>query len=207
MSTPRQYAGDRLDVTLVDPDPMAQFRAWFAAASALGLPQVNAMTLATADATGAPSARIVLLKDADAQGFVFFTNYESRKGDDLAANPRAALVFYWEPMDRQVRIEGTVAQLPAAESDAYFTSRPRGSQLGAIASPQSRPLPDRATLDDKVAELDRTLAQPTRPAYWGGFRVTPTRVEFWQGQPSRLHDRVLYVRNPDSTWSRTRLAP
>lgn len=203
-----QYAGDRLDVDGVDPDPLAQFRAWFAAAEARGVSKVNAMTLATADASGRPSARIVLLKELDDRGFVFFTNYESHKGGDLAANPRAALVFFWDALERQVRVEGTVERLDAASSDAYFGARPRGSQLGAIASPQSRPLPDRETLEAAVTQLDTELAgaAPARPSYWGGYRVLPERIEYWQGQPSRLHDRVVYVRTPDG-WTRARLAP
>jgi pyridoxamine 5'-phosphate oxidase len=204
-----QYAGERLDVDSVAADPLVQFRAWFAAAEARGLPAVNAMTLATADAAGRPSARVVLLKELDDRGFVFFTNYDSRKGDELAANPHAALVFYWQPLERQVRVEGAVERIDAAASDAYFAVRPRGSQLGAIASPQSRPVPDRETLEAQVLALEASLgdAAPTRPPHWGGYRVVPERVEFWQGQPSRLHDRVRYVRQPDGTWDRQRLAP
>jgi pyridoxamine 5'-phosphate oxidase len=202
------YAGTPLDPADCDPDPIAQFRAWFDAAAAAKLPTVNAMTLATVDERGRPAARIVLLKEVDDRGFVFFTNYDSRKGRDLAAHPFAALVVFWESMHRQVRIEGAIEQLTAAESDAYFASRPRGSQIGAIASPQSQPIASRAVLEQRIQALELTLgeATPPRPPHWGGYRVVPDSVEMWQGQPSRLHDRVRYTRI-DGAWHRDRLAP
>ncbi len=166
------------------------------------------MTLATIDERGRPAARIVLLKDIDARGFVFFTNYDSRKGHDLAAHPWAALVLFWEPFHRQIRIEGAIERVTAAESDAYFVTRARGSQIGAIASPQSQPIPDRKTLEDRIAEITAAHADAplVRPAYWGGYRVVPEMIELWQGQPSRLHDRVRY-RLVAGSWQRDRLAP
>lgn len=202
------YAGIPLDPAGCDPDPIAEFRVWFAAAVDAKLPNVNAMTLASIDARARPAARIVLLKEVDDRGFVFFTNYDSRKGHDLAAHPFAALVLYWEPMHRQIRIEGTIEKITGAESDAYFASRPRGSQLGAIASPQSQTIESRKVLEDRIAALDATLgaAPPPRPDNWGGYRVVPDMIELWQGQPSRLHDRVRY-RRADGEWRRDRLAP
>jgi len=203
-----QYTGVPLDPDGCDPDPIVEFRNWFAAAVAAQLPNVNAMTLATVDERGRPSARIVLLKEVDDRGFTFFTNYQSHKGDDLIVHPFAALVFYWEPLHRQIRIEGEVERLSPEESDAYFASRARGSQLGAIASPQSRPIPSRAALEELVARAAQELGDqvPQRPAHWGGFRVVPDRLELWQGQPSRLHDRVRYVKT-EGVWVRDRLAP
>ncbi len=203
-----QYVGAPLDPDTCDPDPFVEVRRWIAAAIAGAIPTPNAMTLATVNASGRPSARIVLLKDLDARGFTFFTNYESRKGSDLGANAHAALVLFWEPMHRQIRVEGTVEQLTAPESDAYFTSRPRGSQLGAIASPQSKPIATRALLEAAVATVSASVGDgaPQRPAYWGGYRVVPDLIELWQGQPSRLHDRVRYRRTADG-WGRDRLAP
>ncbi len=200
-----QYVGAPLDAEACDRDPFVEVRRWVAAAVAGKIPTPNAMTLATVDERGRPAARIVLLKEIDATGFVFFTNYRSRKGHDLAAHPWGALVLYWEPMHRQIRIEGRVEAIAAADSDAYFASRPRGSQLGAIASPQSEPLASRAALEQLVAAVD--VAGPlARPAYWGGYRVVPDLVELWQGQPSRLHDRVRYLRAGEA-WTRDRLAP
>jgi pyridoxamine 5'-phosphate oxidase len=199
-----QYMGAPLDPADCDADPIVEVRRWFDAAVAAQLPSVNAMTLATIDDRGRPSARIVLLKELDGRGFVFFTNYESKKGRDLAAHPHAALVLFWEPMHRQVRVEGSVERVAAAESDAYFASRPRGSQLGAIASPQSQPIASRAVLEERLAALGD--GEVARPAHWGGFRVIPEMVELWQGQPSRLHDRVRYTRD-GAAWIRERLAP
>ena len=191
-------------------EPFAQFAAWFAEIRAVSRLEPTAMTLATATPEGHPSARMVLLKGWDAGGFVFYTNYESRKGGELAANPWAALVFYWPELERQVRVEGSVAPLPPEESDAYFASRPLGSRLGAWASAQSRVLPDRAALEARVAALEAAYPEGStvpRPPTWGGFRVTPTSVEFWQGRLNRLHDRLRYTRQPDGGWLRERLAP
>lgn len=203
-----QYAGDVLDPGTCPDDPFALFRAWFAEATAAAPDKVNAMTLATVDAAGRPSARVVLLKELDARGFVFYTNYLSKKGEDLAARPVAALVFFWPALDRQVRVEGTVERVTAAESDAYFAVRPRGSRVAAVASPQSQPLPSRYELAARVAAVEAGLAgaDPERPAHWGGYRVLPDAIEFWQGQPSRLHDRVRYHRDAGG-WTRGRLAP
>lgn len=203
-----QYAGVPLDPARCDADPIVEFRAWFAIAVSAGIPTVNAMTLATVDEQGRPDARIVLLKEVDDRGFVFFTNYDSRKGLELAANPYAALVLFWEPLHRQIRIQGSVERITAEESDAYFASRPRGSQLGAIVSPQSQPIASRAVIEDGLAKLTQELGdrEPSRPATWGGYRVVPEQIELWQGQASRLHDRVRYRRTEDG-WVRDRLAP
>jgi pyridoxamine 5'-phosphate oxidase len=189
-------------------DPMVQFQQWFDQAIAADLLEPNAMTLATVDATGQPSARIVLLKAIEPQGFTFFTNYSGRKGQELAANPKAALVFWWGELERQVRIEGNVAPISAEESDAYFHSRPIGSQLGAWASAQSQVIPSREVLEDRLEALKTQYEGQVipRPAHWGGYRLTPQAIEFWQGRSNRLHDRLLYSRDGD-TWQRERLAP
>jgi len=192
-----------LTETDLDPDPLRQFESWFAAAREAGLRAPEAMALATATPEGAPSARMVLLKGIDERGFVFFTSYESRKGVELEANSQAALLFYWEPLGRQVRVEGTVECVPAEESDAYFASRPPGSRAGAAASRQSRPLAHRSELDRAVAALGDDVA---RPEWWGGYRVRPERYEFWQHRENRLHDRFLYERD-GSAWSNQRLYP
>jgi pyridoxamine 5'-phosphate oxidase len=203
-----EYQGLVLEPDDCDPDPIVEVRRWLQAAIAAELPTPNAMTLATVDDRGRPAARIVLLKEIDDRGLVFYTNYDSRKGRDLAAHPFAALVLFWEPLHRQIRVEGSIERVSPAESDAYFASRPRGSQLGAIASPQSQPLPDRATLEARVASLAAAHgdAPLPRPPHWGGYRVIPDLVELWQGQPSRLHDRVAYRLGPTG-WTRSRLSP
>ena len=187
----------------LDRDPLRQFESWFDAAREAGVRAPEAMALATAASDGAPSARMVLLKGADERGFAFFTSYESRKGSELEANPRAALLFYWEPLGRQVRVEGMVERVSAEESDSYFASRAPGSRAGAAASRQSRPLADRAELDRAVAALGDDVP---RPEWWGGYRVRPERYEFWQHRENRLHDRFRYDRD-GLRWSIQRLYP
>lgn len=190
-------------------DPIAQFHCWFDQAVQAELLEPNAMTLATVTPEGRPDARIVLLKNFDERGFVFFTNYDSRKGQELTQTPWAALVFWWGELERQVRIEGQVSQISADESDAYFHSRPLGSQLGAWASPQSQVICDRTVLEQQLQTVtDQYQEQPIpRPPHWGGFRVSPQRLEFWQGRSNRLHDRLCYLRQPDGGWEIARLAP
>jgi len=202
----QEYMRARLDETGVARDPFEQFNRWFDEAIKAQHPMLNAMTLATVSAEGRPSARIVLLKGVDNGGFVFFTNYKSRKGRELTANPAAALVLYWSELEREVRIDGRIKKVTAAESDAYFASRPLGSRHAAIASPQSDVVADRAVLEARFAEAEKTGDQPPRPAHWGGYRLIPDEIEFWQGRPNRLHDRVLYTRKARS-WTIARLAP
>lgn len=192
----------------MEPDPIERFRTWLDDAVAAGLPEPTAMAVATAGPDGVPSNRMVLLKGVDERGFTFFTNYDSAKGRELKANPHAALVFHWQPLGRQVRIAGPVRKLAAAESDAYFATRPLGSRLSAWASPQSRVIEDRAQLERKVAELADRWADGDvpRPPSWGGYRVRPLTVEFWTHRDDRLHDRILYRRRR-SGWAVDRLAP
>ena len=205
----REYTLAGLKESDLDPNPFKQFDTWFQQALAAGLPEPNAMTLATATLDGKPSARIVLLKGFDEGGFVFFTNYESQKGRELLANPRAALVCYWIELERQVRISGGVSRVSAEESEEYFQSRPLGSQLGAWASQQSEVVGERKILEDKLEQLTReyqTKPVPV-PPHWGGYRVAPETLEFWQGRPNRLHDRLRYTRQPRGQWLIERLSP
>lgn len=204
------YQRETLDISDVSTNPFTQFAKWFQAVLEAKLPEPNAMTLATATPSGKPSARMVLLKGFDENGFVFFTNYNSHKGQELIQNPQAALVFNWLELHRQVRIEGTVEKVSDEESTEYFQSRPKGSQIGAWASPQSSVIPNREVLEEKVAQLrqvyEHAEALP-RPEHWGGFRVKPDRIEFWQGRPSRLHDRIQFSRQANGSWKIERLAP
>ncbi|TML58532.1 MAG: pyridoxamine 5'-phosphate oxidase [Actinobacteria bacterium] len=204
----RLAAVEELRESAVDPDPLEQFRRWYAEAEATGMRAPQAMALATAAVDGAPSVRMVLLKGADERGFVFFTGYVSRKAAELEANPRAALLFHWEALGRQVRIEGRVERVAGQESDAYFATRPRGAQLAAAASQQSSVLRDRAEIDDRVAELAREHegSDVRRPDHWGGYRLVPDAYEFWQHRDDRMHDRLRYRRS-DGGWVVERLSP
>ena len=226
----REYRRGTLNREDLQPDPVTQFQAWFNAAQPTGNRlwkiaigfykwlqivfganpiEPNVMTLATADKSGRPSARTVLLKGVDERGFVFFTNYESRKGHELAGNPSASLVFYWQELERQVCVSGTVSKLSAAESDAYFKSRPRGSRVAAWASHQSAALKDRRELEQHFAEIEKRFASKEipLPPFWGGYVLRPERVEFWQGRPSRMHDRFSYIREASGEWRLERLSP
>lgn len=207
----QEYARAELTRDHVADDPIDQFRDWFDGARRADVTDPNAMTLATAAPDGTPSARIVLLKGLDERGFHFFTNYDSRKGTDLSQNPHAALVFLWKPLERQVRVEGRVERLPDEESTEYFHRRPRASQLGAWASPQSRVVESRAVLKQNLEEAKVEYAdhdEIPRPTHWGGYVVRPLQIEFWQGRPNRLHDRLRYRRSdPDEAWTLERLAP
>ena len=228
----RDYRAGSLRRADLNPDPLAQFNTWFGQALAAKTPgnllrrfgvatykwfqtilgktstEANAMTLATADKHGRPAARMVLLKGVDTRGFIFFSHYEGPKGHDLAENPQAALVFYWPELERQVCVQGTVQKIPTAESEAYFHSRPHGSQIAAWVAKQSVVVPDRKFLED---HLQQAAAQHSgsvpKPDYWGGYLLSPSRIEFWQGRTNRLHDRFVYLRQPDDSWQIERLAP
>jgi len=204
----KSYERAELDETHSASSPLQQFERWLHEALTGKLPEPTAMTLATVGPDGRPSTRVVLLKGCDARGFVWYTNYESRKGQELAANPQAALQFHWVELERVVRIEGRVEKTGADESDAYYRTRPLDSRIGAWASPQSKVIPSRAVLVSEAARVGaRFLLDPPRPPHWGGYRLVPDRFEFWQGRRSRLHDRLRYMLQADGTWLRQRLAP
>ncbi len=205
----REYSLGNLRRKDLLPDPIAQFRVWFDAVIAAGITEPNAMTLSTVTADGKPSARIVLLKGVDERGFSFFTNYESRKGHELAANPHASLTFLWKEMERQVRVEGTVTKVSREESEAYYNIRPRNSRLGAWVSNQSQVIANRAVLEENMKELQARYPgeEIPLPPNWGGYIVKPELIEFWQGQRSRLHDRFVYQNQADGSWKLERLAP
>jgi pyridoxamine 5'-phosphate oxidase len=205
----KDYQLQSLQENDVDAHPIRQFDKWWQDAIRSEIDEVNAMTVATASADGVPSARIILLKGYDEQGFVFFTNYESYKGKQLEENPRACLVFFWKELERQIRITGIVEKVSAEESDTYFNSRPEGSRVGAWVSPQSQVIINRAWLDEKQAALSKkfSIEPVTRPPHWGGYRVKPICIEFWQGRASRLHDRIQYTLREDGQWTIERLAP
>lgn len=204
----QEYAASALDEKTMHPHPFEQFSNWFDQAAKSGIAEPNAMTLATVDSHGMPHARVVLLKALDETGFVFYTNYHSDKAKQLAQNPHASLLFFWIELQRQVRISGSVKKVTSAESDAYFGLRPRASQLGALASPQSQVIPDREHLEQRFVLLEKQYSEKpiNRPENWGGYRLTPVRMEFWQGRPSRLHDRIVYEKS-GSHWLIKRLAP
>jgi pyridoxamine 5'-phosphate oxidase len=204
----KDYQLAALDDAAVGTDPLAFFGKWFIEAQAADVPEVNAMVLATVDERHNPHARIVLLKGLDEKGFVFYTNYQSAKGHDLDVNPNAALVFFWQELERQVRVEGTVEKVSEEDSDHYFNSRPEGSRIGAWSSPQSQVINDRTLLDDNYKKYQQQFSGSIipRPPYWGGYRVVPEKVEFWQGRSSRMHDRLVFTKG-EGEWQKSRLAP
>lgn len=204
----KDYTLKSLEIQEVDSDPLLQFRRWMEEAIQAEALEVNAMCLSTISEDGFPNARIVLLKELD-QGFVFFTNYESSKGKELVASPKASLTFFWPEIERQVRVLGTVGKINEKESDTYFFSRPISSQIGAWASPQSQEISDRTVIEDFQRRLEEKFKESPiqRPPHWGGFRLIPHRIEFWQGRPSRLHDRICYELEGESVWKKVRLAP
>jgi pyridoxamine 5'-phosphate oxidase len=205
----QDYRSASLSKSDIDKNPFQQFSKWFKEALNAKVIEPNAMTIATSSKNGIPSARIVLLKEFDENGFVFYTNYNSQKGKELEENPFAALIFFWGDLERQIRIEGSVEKVTEEEATEYFNSRPKGSQLGAHTSPQSDTIPNRAFLEYKLADLEKEYHYKDipKPAHWGGYRVIPNKIEFWQGRTSRLHDRIVYLRNNDQSWRFERLAP
>ncbi len=205
----KEYTLQELTIEKTADEPMAQFNQWLKEALQAQLPEPNAMHLSTVSKEGKPSGRIVLLKELEADGFTFYTNYQSRKGKELAENPWVSLTFFWAELERQVRIEGTISFVSPQQSDEYFHSRPRASQLGAIASPQSQVVADRSILEQKLTSFEEKFgnAEIPRPSHWGGYSVKPEKVEFWQGRRSRLHDRIQYVRQENGNWIKQRLAP
>jgi pyridoxamine 5'-phosphate oxidase len=205
----KEYIQESLAEKDVNPDAIQQFSIWWNEVLKSNIEEPNAMTLATASCDGLPSARVVLLKDFDEKGFVFYTNYNSFKGQQLAENPRGCLVFFWKELERQVRITGVITKTSALESDEYFNIRPEGSRIGAIASPQSQTIASREWLEQEVTQLMEKLSSSTihRPAHWGGYRLMPAIIEFWQGRPNRLHDRIQYSLETDGSWKIERLAP
>jgi pyridoxamine 5'-phosphate oxidase len=205
----KEYIQESLTEKDANPDAIQQFSIWWNEAVKSNIEEVNAMTLATASCDGFPSARIVLLKDFDEKGFVFYTNYNSFKGQQLAENPRGCIVFFWKELERQVRITGVITKTASLESDEYFNIRPEGSRIGAIASPQSQVIASREWLEKEVGQLMKNLTSTTieRPSHWGGYRLMPAIIEFWQGRPNRLHDRIQYTLEEDGSWKIERLAP